>query len=327
MLKAMLGTLVFALSLSSHVYAADENSSESKTSVKIDDAAGRRNSVAGDIDEEITNAKLRAESGSKSKFSMSVEATYTGGSVSRPFGENRPDIKGIPGAQKSTSANIGVNARYRMNKNDSITAGTSFGVMTPFQGRVNSKRKQFNVFDPNVAYNRVGKVGDLQTTGLLQYSPGTSNEARDADRTHAVSAQYVAMKAFQNGISIGAAFEADYYVYSTGAGKSKNADNSLLTGMYGNDGRAQWELGIFPLAEYAINDRYSLRTVFGYFNWYHLVGDANRARLLQAYVYQSIGIGVAVTRDVYLYPNVQFLPGEMRAKDTNVALNATLNVF
>ncbi len=41
----------------------------------------------------------------------------------------------------------------------------------------------------------------------------------------------------------------------------------------------------------------------------------------------SFGVGYAVIRDVYLQPNVQFIPNDIRADRTNVALSANINVF
>jgi hypothetical protein len=44
-------------------------------------------------------------------------------------------------------------------------------------------------------------------------------------------------------------------------------------------------------------------------------------------IYQSVGVGVSVTRDIFLYPNIQFLPNQIMASETNVGLTATVNVF
>jgi hypothetical protein len=39
-----------------------------------------------------------------------------------------------------------------------------------------------------------------------------------------------------------------------------------------------------------------------------------------------MGIGYSVTRDIYLYPNLQFAPEQISAQHTNVAINATINL-
>jgi hypothetical protein len=42
---------------------------------------------------------------------------------------------------------------------------------------------------------------------------------------------------------------------------------------------------------------------------------------------ESVGIGCSVTRDIFLYPNIQFTPGNISANLTNVGLTATINLF
>ncbi|BEV68389.1 hypothetical protein Bb109J_c1809 [Bdellovibrio bacteriovorus] len=90
------------------------------------------------------------------------------------------------------------------------------------------------------------------------------------------------------------------------------------------DSRYDYGVGLFPFAEYAFNDDYSFRTVFGYFQFakYEEQGD-----LIQMEPYQSMGVGISVTRDIYVYPNVQFTPKDIRADRTNVAVSANLNLF
>ena len=82
-----------------------------------------------------------------------------------------------------------------------------------------------------------------------------------------------------------------------------------------------------PTLEYYFNDTLSFRTLFGYFRWRHLYGDENNLRMLRLKEYQSVGIGIVVSRDIYLYPNVQFLPREVRSDYTNFGVSAAVNVF
>jgi len=322
----MRGLIVLSLAifLSSNVFAAENEKASGETSVKIEDVKEGKNAVSGNIDEEITNAKLRAESGSKSKYSLSARANYTGGSFSDAFGVRRPNLAAEPGIQDETSASLGVDARYRMDKNNSITLGTEFAMMTPFQGHVGESSSQFNVFDPILAYNRAFAGLGLQQTATVSVTAGTSTESQDIDKNGNITFSYNFLKEFKNRLSVGMATDLGYNSYSSSPGKNESQSKP---GFYGGDGRTEWTLAFFPYAEYAMNDRYALRTVFGYFNFRHVYGDANKWRLLQQYVYQSVGVGIAVTRDVYLYPNVQFVPDNIRSDFTNLAFNATINMF
>jgi len=44
-------------------------------------------------------------------------------------------------------------------------------------------------------------------------------------------------------------------------------------------------------------------------------------------VYQSVGLGISVTRDIFLYPNIQFIPSDIRSDRTNIAMSASINIF
>jgi len=297
---------------------------EGQTKIKVEEAADKKNKVAGDLDEEITNARMRAESGSKSKLSLSSSLSYTGGSLSRPFGKERPDLVGTPGTQTRTSGDVGLDARYRFSKNVSATLGTSFGLMTPFHGDMDQNENQLNVFDPSVGVSYTGKLGKLQASLPLSVSAGTSQESQGIDKTASVAIQPTVLHGFQNGLTAGLSLWVAHNFYSNQPGQNRG---TAQADYYGGDKRTLTNVGIYPFAEYEINDTFQLRTVFGYFNWRHLYGDDKTTRLLQTYVYQSVGVGMAVTRDIYLYPNVQFVPDNLRSDFTNVALSATINMF
>lgn len=318
-LAAVLALFTF---VSAQVLAEETSSSaQGETKMKVEDAKG--NKVDGDIDEEITNQKLRAESGSKSKYSMSMSLAYTGGSVSRPFGVERPNLGGLPGTQTVTSVDGTIAARYRATKNDSFTLGVGVGLYTPFHGDVDANDNQFNVYDPSLGYSRAFAAGGLQNIAELGVGIGTSKESRDIDYLTSVSAEYTLLKSWQNGLSFGVASALSYSFYDSEPGE--NASTAIK--QYGGDRRTEWFVALYPFAEYQINDTFSLRTVFGYFRWRHLYGDDEQLRLLKITNYQSVGVGMSVTRDIYLYPNVQFIPEDITSDRTNVALSATINVF
>ena len=49
--------------------------------------------------------------------------------------------------------------------------------------------------------------------------------------------------------------------------------------------------------------------------------------MIRAYEYQSVGIGWVASRDVWIYPNIQFIPDNLDIKNTNVGVSATINMF
>src|SRR5262249_41973986 len=78
--------------------------------------------------------------------------------------------------------------------------------------------------------------------------------------------------------------------------------------------------GIYPTAEYVINDRFNLRTIIGLWVYEHLRSQPAGMTFYKDTIYQSIGVGISVSRDFFLYPNVQFIPENIRADLTNCGL-------
>ncbi len=284
-----------------------------------------KNKVDGDIDQEITNPKIRADSGSKSKFSASTTLSYKGGAISRPFGAERPDLSGLPENQLDSSVDGAVKVRYRSTTHSSYTAGVALGLKTPFQGDVNDKNNQLNVGDPLLGYNYTFAALGLQNSWNITSSGGTSQESLRVDQVASIATDITLMKKVDK-LSFGVSTSAWHNFYSTEPGdNSKTKINS--TAGHSLDKRTGSAVTFFPTVEYYVTDKIAFRTLFGYFKWRHLYGDRDNWSLLPSKEYQSVGLGLTLTRDIYLYPNVQFLPRDIRSAYTNFGVSATINVF
>lgn len=296
----------------------------SASTLKVESVAPTQNKVEGDLDQEITNPKLRAESGSKSRFSGSVSMIFKGGALSRPFGADRPNLAGLPENQVDTSLDAGLKMRYRSNKHNSFTMGVGLGIRTPLQGDVNSRTNQVNIGDPILGYNLTWAGWGVQNSANLYGSYGTSKESVRMDQFASLAADYNAVKSFGR-LQVGLTSSVYQNFYENKPGENpetRNAEGSARL-----DSRTSLAIAVNPNAEYMLTDRIALRTSMGLFRWQHLYGDPNNWSLIRTKQYMSLGVGWAVTRDVYLYPNVQFLARDIRSDYTNVGLNATLNVF
>lgn len=260
------------------------------------------------LDAEITNARMRAESGSKSKLSMSASLGFSGGSVKKPLSEDRPNIAGDPTVETATDLSGSVSARYRFTQNTSATFGAGVGVLKPLHGA-----EDLNISDPGVSLSHVRKLGVFQSASSISYTHGTSESYKDANIRSVMGVSQNMMAQIGNSnFTAGASVGISVFNYT---------DDALA-----NDGRPAWRLGIYPQLEYAINDRFQARTVFGYLN-YQSKRDEDTFDLNRRFEYQSVGVGMVLTRDIYLYPNVQFIPDNLALENTNVAISATINLF
>ncbi len=278
-----------------------------------------------DLDAEITNAKLRAESGSKSEWSIKADISYNGGNLETPFGPIRPNYAGISSQDNSTSIAGTIAVAYRLTAHDSVRAGTGVLVLTPFHNsweevtNSNGNRKA-DISNPYLEYSRSMKLGRWQNIFDTSYTQITQSAYTQAHYVGTFDLNHTALyKITDTEWEVGGNIDFNYTFFND---EKQPAD--ALTNP--ESGRSDYTIGLYPFAEYAFNERYSFRTVFRFLTFDHYRYDNSRTYNRALYT-QSVGFGIAVTRDVYLYPNIQFAPEHLSLGRTNAGLNTTLNIF
>lgn len=320
-LKLALG-LVVSLALLGTTHAAEQTESTSgESSVKVEEI----DKPAKDLDEEITNARMRANSGSKSAYSLSFSMAYQGGTLDDPFGAKRPDLYGDPDTPTYSYTTGSFAGRYRMTPNDSLAVGGAYTMYTPLQGNVftaeekSKGMRQGTVSNPYISYNRTFAAGKWQHSVNADLTFTTTDASRGINLSNLASIGHTFLRSMESiPLTMGLSTSATYYIY--------DAD----PGTFGKPGQAntsEWALGLYPFMEYAFNDTFQFRTVFGYFRWFNRYYDDNKLALINEEPYQSVGLGIVASRDVYIYPNVQFLPGDLDSEKTNFGISATINAF
>lgn len=330
MLKAFsLSSLALLIGLNAG--AEDSAGGDATSLLKIEDVRGDQNKVSGDIDEEITNKKLRAESGSKSKWSISVTPNYQGASIEKPLHKDRPNLMRDPVPQKvRLEGELAV--RFRLTKNDSIKLGSVFGLQRPLQDA-----KRGDIADPYVKYSRVSKVGSyFQSVFEAGPSLGTSGDRIATGEFLRPELSEIMLTDFGGTrLTGGLAGDLTYSFFSKDGEMIQPKGTSAAAPA--NQFQQDYQVALFPFFEYALSDRVQLRTVFRPYVFAH---DRNAAwSTLQKRPWtQSVGVVVGLTRDVSLYPNFQFDWEQWRRDDFNflrkgvrssstVALSAAINLF
>lgn len=341
MLKAQ-SLVVALLALSSVGYAAEKQKASGETSVKMEDVnkeaeqAVKKSSENDEADQVITNKKLRAESGSLSKWSVSTSLNYKGGSVEKPGDAVRPNIMAAQGtpALAAIAGNVGI--KYRTSKLTSATLGVGLAMTAPFQSKAKSNdpgiqeefkrsNNKLEANDPSLTLTMLNKMGKVQSVTNLVGGVYTTQYYRDLGFANTATLQQIfAYDVGASGLTLGVSFQINAY----GFDKNKNTVVGQGKTAYTlGSRRSDWGAGIYPYMEYTINDRFSLRTISGLWLYQHNDMDSNFWRMRKLQIYQSVGVGISVTRDIYIYPNVQFLPENIRSDMTNVAINTNINVF
>jgi hypothetical protein len=300
-----------------NVVAQETTGSASTSTTSTEKTLG--NKVKGDIDEEITNARMRAANGSKSKISASLGLGYTGSSLKRPFDGIRPNLSGTAQDQSSSQFSSSLSGRYRINQNQSITAGIGVQILQPLQKNENletnndnlKRANEVNIQNPSIAWSSSYKIGDYQAASSVDYTQFTNEITKTGGLAGYTSLNQTFMKSWgTTGFSSGIAARLTQYLLNSNS----------------TERNSRRDFGLYPMAEYQINDTFVARTVFGYFNYTNTGLDSATA-FRRTYEYQSIGLGIVASRNVWIYPNIQFVPDELEAGFTNVSISATINLF
>lgn len=323
---------ILTLSFVGVAQAQEKKKASGETSVKIEEVhqeavdAVKKSSENDEADQVITNKKLRADTGSLSKWSISTSLGYSGGSLEKPAAAVRPNIRNGLGTPALANVAGGVGIKYRTSALTSLKLGVGLKMTTPFQDKTDSKdagiQEEFkrnddkvDVDNPNLAFTKLAKLGTVQSVSMLTATAYTGQFFRDRGYQTDLTAQQIFIKEIgTSGVSLGMLLAASMATFDKNDAASKNR-------------QGDYSLGAYPFAEYVINDRFNLRTISGVWNYEHLRADASFWRLSKNPIYQSVGLGISITRDIYLYPNIQFLPENIRSDLTNVALSTSINVF
>lgn len=286
-----------------------------------------------DIDSEITDARMRAQLGSKSKWSFKSSLAYSGGSIQEPLNSVRPNYRASATMEAMTSLSGDVGINYRAGERDNFSFGTGITIIDPLHGDITKpaqdERKgrdgslaRYQVSTPYLNWSRGYRAFDTQMISSMQYSHATDSDSVNIEKVFgAASFSQTFLANFgKSGWNGGTSLTISKTLYGGDVTDAKLLKRMDL-GLYK---RSELGFGLYPFLQYSFNDRYSFRTVFGYFQFTRYQGENDN---VQIEPYQSVGTGISITRDIYLYPNVQFTPKDIRADRTNVALSANINLF
>ncbi len=309
--------LVFSSSLA---FAAGAPPASQGTNQQVATEVPAGEAPPDEADQLITNRQLRAATGSLSRWSMNTYWNYSAGAINAPFDVLRPNITaaGDTSALHSLYADVGV--RYRINPKDSLSLSVGLSMASPFHTEIETDnaalREEFEqnagklaANDPTMTFRHLDKLGGFQSVSQVSVYLYTSEFRRNAGfRTGALLSQNFMYEVGKTGLSLGSAVQATFNTFG---------------GEVDSGNRPWMVLGLYPAIEYVISDRLNLRTVSGvWVNEFRRNGSE-----FSRIVYQSVGLGISAGRDVFIYPNLQFLPGDLRADKTNLGLSANVNLF
>lgn len=277
---------------------------------------GTQKEVLGDVlknkkfqeNAEITDAKIKADSGSLSKYSMKFNLSYYGPTMGDLSAKDQPNPDGTVGTYE-TSLGGAIGFRYRFDPKSSLSFGTGLKAIHPLHGA-----ERIDVQTPYLSYDSAFRIGDVQ----MRSSPGLS------------------VTTIPNYLDVGQVGSLSYDLSSIynilnsrwGIGLDGNLSLFLYNRSYQlSDKKAsRGAVQLYPTLKYNVSERTSIATSTA-LTWLSPRDHSNETVLLNKTVTQRLGVGHAFTRDVYLFPYLTILPTKMAWDTTTLNLSTTFSLL
>ncbi len=304
---------------------------QDSTGKKADDDTNKKaNSVPGAevVDELITNNNLRAYSGSLSRWSIASQFNYNGGTIQSPFSQDRPDISDQSGTTIKSDLDGAISVKYNLSAIHSLMFGIGIRWIAPLTpgGPSNYDGTIFDVMNPYLQYQYIYKFWGIQAVLQVQDMQWTQADFTAVGYLNQLSFDQELMYEFKDTkLSIGCSFNGQYVWFNKSGSYGSPTDPDYIADVATVQG--DYQLDLQPIVEYELSDRINLRTLIDVWDFEHYASQSNKLTFVHDKVYQEIGVGIKITRDIFIYPNVQFIPDELRPSQTNVGVTATINVF
>jgi hypothetical protein len=340
MMVLCLQTSVFAQSTSSTV---NDVILDGSSALSIDKETPGNNEAEDITDQILTNNQLRASVGSLSKYSITTSFSYNGGSVEKPFDAFRPNLSGSNQSLttlESISGSVGL--KYRVSPTESLSLSGGLRMLTPFHAEYTAPNPQaqqifdqqhgnFDLNTPSIGYTYIFRWGSTQNIIGSGISYTTDGNARNIGYVGSIGISHtIAYEIGTSGVTIGASYSVSAYAFDKGTNAVVGIDTSptvppntpLLAGPF----QTLYQIDMGPSIEYQINRRLNIHTGIG-LTLEHNRGVSALTTFKQDQVWQGLGLGIMIVRDVFLFPNVSFVPTTFAWSRTNVGLATNINIF
>lgn len=296
-----------------------EEKAEGRSDLTQNEVSGKKNKPAGDdVDEIITNIKMRAETGSKSRWSIATAMGYSAGSVQKPMDAWRPNLSGVTGSTDATNFSGTVSVKYALNTKSSLFSGIGMRWITPFEGSDVPRGyngEKFDIENPYLTYQYLYRwLGVQSAFNINQRVYTNTNLKKDGYVTSTSFSQNNMYDIGTTGLSAGLSAYLDLNFFDNDSARARR-------------NQSDHAFGLSPALEYRISDKMNVRTDLNLVAFRHDRSQPERWTYVQNKLVQGLSFGYAITRDIYISPGMQWNPENIRADRTTTWLAANINIF
>lgn len=316
-MKLLIAALVC---VTSSAYAQTSSTTLSTTTSTTSDVATQQSTTTvGDVlknkkfeeDKEITDSKLKADSGSLSRYSLKFSLSYFGPPVGDLSNEMQPNPDGSVGTYE-TALGGSIGFRYRFDAKSALSLGTGVNAVTPIQGV-----KRYDVKNPFLSYDRNARLGNVQMRNSFGVTTVTNPAYRDIGEYAGLNYDNsLVYNIGASGFAVGLDSSLSYYLFERGI-KPKSRKEAAA---------GRYSLGFYPQVKYNFTDKFNAYTSLA-INFNNPRGTEDHTVLWNRTLSQRLGFGYAFSRDIYFAPYFNFYPKSFTADSTTVNLSTTFSIL
>ncbi len=257
---------------------------------------------------EITDARIRADAGSMSRYSAKLSLSFYGPPAGDLSSDRQPNPDGTIG-NYNTALGGSVGLRYRIDPTRTISFGTGVNVLTPFQ-QIN----RVDVRTPYVSFDKTYRIGEWQ----MRHSPGmsivTTPEYLQVGEVGALSYDASVYRGIGHSrFSAGLDTSLGYFLYKR---EYVNKDRTA----------AQYNWGFFPTLKFRANDKVGVYTSVA-LNYYNPRKLHDQSVWEYRTVSERLGFEYSFNRDIYIAPYLNFFPQSLSINSTTINLNTVISIL
>lgn len=259
-------------------------------------------------DKDITDSKLKADSGSLSRYSLKFSLSYFGPPIGDLSNKKQPNPDGsITNNDTTLSGSIG--GRFRFDSKSALSVGTGINSLTPFHGSTRTDIKT-----PFINYDRNSRIENLQLRNTYGASVTTVKEYLDVGQYGTLS--------YDNSM-----------VYNLGpSGFAVGLDSSVSAFLYNRDYEkrdktaGRYFVALYPQVKYNLNDKFNIYTslALGFTNPRSL---ENEWAMLNRTLSGRLGGGYAFSPDIYFSSYLNFYPTQLKTESTTISFSTVFSVL
>jgi hypothetical protein len=256
---------------------------------------------------EITDAKLKADGGSLSQYSLSFTLSYYGPTAGDLGAADQPNPDGRPGTY-ATSLGGSIGGRFRLDSSSSVTAGTGMKALHPFHGM-----DRFDTNNPYVNYNLSAGFWGVQMRNTFGYSLVTNPDYKKIGETSGLN--WDTSTVYNIGttrFAVGIDTSISYYFFNRGY-------------IYADKKASLYQVSAYPTAKYNITDKFSANTSLAFSSYNPRY--RNQSVLMNTTMSQRLGVGYAYTRDIYVSPYLNFYTDHLSQDGTTINFSTVFSVL